>query len=246
VSLAVPATKTFEIQNRGNVLLTINKAKAPFGAFTTSLPVSEGQQITPDQSVVQSVTFQPKHKGTTRATYLVSTNDGTGAHLEQLVGIDDQLTDRYIRDRALPALLGGPHGYTTHIKGGYSRKFIKGRMYWSKAAGVHELHGPILARFRAIGGPIGPAGFPTTDVTTIPGGQRARLGGSWKIYWSAASGAWSTHGPIARRWLNLGGPGSSLGFPTSNAIPISGGAQQHFLHGLITWTKKHGYDVSHH
>lgn len=241
----LPETKTFEIQNQGNVLLTINKAKAPFGAFKTSTPVSEGQQITPDQAVIQSVTFQPTAKGTTYAVYQVSGSDGSGVHIEQLVGTDDQLTDRYVRHRSLQTLLGGPTAATHAVGNGFVRRFRQGRMYWSTSAGIHEVHGPVLRRFKAWGGSRGPAGFPQSDVKPISGGgQRAWFQHHWAIYWSGGSGAHAVHGRIAKRWLKLGAQRSSLGYPTSEQTPIAGGERQHFEHGVLSWTHHGGYQIT--
>ena len=44
---AVRVTKTFDIENTGNLVLTITKAAPPAGEFGTTTPVSEGQQLSP-------------------------------------------------------------------------------------------------------------------------------------------------------------------------------------------------------
>jgi hypothetical protein len=244
VPRGIAETKTFEIRNKGNILLTINKAKAPFGAFGTLIPVSEGQQITPDQSVIQTVTFSPSTTGKATATYQISGNDGSGGHVEKLVGTDDQLTDAYLHSKRLIKLLGTPTGPTKAVAHGYRRHFRNGQMFWSGTAGIHELHGAILRRYQALHGVHGHAGFPTTSVTPVPGGRRAGFHGSWAIYWSKASGAWAVHGVIEKRWLRLGAQHSSLGFPTHDPVRIKGGVRQRFQHGVISWTAHGGYQVT--
>jgi hypothetical protein len=247
VPRGITETKTFKIRNNGNIFLTINKAKAPFGAFATTTPVSEGQQIFPDQSVIQSVTFSPTAKGTTKAAYQITGDDGSGVHNETLTGTDDQLTDRYLRSRSLIHLLGPPTGPTRAFAHGFTRAFVKGGMFWSSRSGIHEVHGAILRRFAAIGGVGGHAGFPTTDVTPIsPAGLRSRFHGSWAIYWSRQTGAWPVHGRIATRWRHLGAQQSTLGYPLSGQTTIkSGGVRQVFQHGTIRWTHHGGYRVTH-
>jgi uncharacterized protein with LGFP repeats len=118
-------------------------------------------------------------------------------------------------------------------------------MFWSATSGIHEVHGAILQRYFTLDGVSGPAGFPTTDVTTVsPAGQRSKFHGSWAIYWSKDSGAWSVHGRIAKRWRHLGAQQSRLAYPTSDPVSIKGGVRQHFEHGTIAWTHHGGYQVT--
>jgi uncharacterized protein with LGFP repeats len=52
---------------------------------------------------------------------------------------------------------------------------VHGAIYWSRRTGAHEVHGRILHRYRAVGGPTGCLGFPMTDVRHVDGGLRSRF-----------------------------------------------------------------------
>lgn len=80
------STRTFTITNTGNVPVTVTKAKAPAGVFTSADPLPEGLVIGPEQSVRQTVTFSPAAYGSQSSTYLVSGDAGQGAQLEPLLG----------------------------------------------------------------------------------------------------------------------------------------------------------------
>ncbi|MHA6764010.1 choice-of-anchor D domain-containing protein [Streptacidiphilus sp. PAMC 29251] len=86
VGLGQSATKTFTISNTGNITLTLTKAAPPVGAFNTSTPVSEGQQLSPGDSITQTITFTPTALGAASAQYSITGDDGQGAILEKLTG----------------------------------------------------------------------------------------------------------------------------------------------------------------
>ncbi len=86
VTIGSTKTLTFDISNTGNIPLTITKAKAPAGVFSTDTPVSEGLTLAPGAVVHQRVTFAPTTPGAAKATYLISSDDGAGAQLETLTG----------------------------------------------------------------------------------------------------------------------------------------------------------------
>ncbi len=87
VPLGSSVTKTFTIANTGNIELTLTKAAPPAGEFTTATPVSEGQQISPGDSVVQSITFKPTALGTDTEQYSITGDDGQGAVLVKFTGV---------------------------------------------------------------------------------------------------------------------------------------------------------------
>ncbi|MER6983630.1 choice-of-anchor D domain-containing protein, partial [Streptomyces carpinensis] len=81
------STRTFTITNTGNIPVTVTKAKAPAGVFSSADPLPEGLVIGPEQSVRQTVTFAPTVSGSQSATYEVTGDAGQGAQLEKLTGI---------------------------------------------------------------------------------------------------------------------------------------------------------------
>ncbi|HEY0237171.1 MAG TPA: choice-of-anchor D domain-containing protein [Friedmanniella sp.] len=81
VPVGKSVTKTFDIKNTGNLLLTLTKAAPPTAPFLVPDPVSEGQQIEPGDVIHQSVTFTPTKTGSFDGSYSITGNDGQGAHL---------------------------------------------------------------------------------------------------------------------------------------------------------------------
>ncbi|WP_433047478.1 choice-of-anchor D domain-containing protein [Dactylosporangium sp. CS-033363] len=86
VTVGTTATQTFDIANTGNITLTLTKAAPPVGAFNTTTPVSEGQQLSPGDVIHQTVTFTPAAQGAQSAVYSITGDDGQGAVLVQLTG----------------------------------------------------------------------------------------------------------------------------------------------------------------
>ncbi|WP_051367976.1 choice-of-anchor D domain-containing protein [Hamadaea tsunoensis] len=86
VAVGTTATQTFDIANTGNIMLTLTKAAPPVGAFATSTPVSEGQQLSPGDVIHQTVTFSPAAAGAQSAIYSITGDDGQGAIAVQLTG----------------------------------------------------------------------------------------------------------------------------------------------------------------
>ncbi|MEU0562216.1 choice-of-anchor D domain-containing protein [Dactylosporangium sp. NPDC006015] len=86
VPVGQTATAVFDIANTGNITLTLTKAAPPVGAFNTTTPVSEGQQLSPGDIIHQTVTFTPSSAGPQSAVYSITGDDGQGAVLVQLTG----------------------------------------------------------------------------------------------------------------------------------------------------------------
>jgi len=142
--------------------------------------------------------------------------------------------------------LGGPAGLLrfptsdeTAVAGGRSNTFTGATMYWSGATGAHEVHGLILARYLALGGPAGFLRLPTSDETAVAGGRSNTFTGA-RVYWSGASGAHEVHGLILSSWLAQGAVTGRLGFPTSDEYAVTGGRRSDFQHGSVTWTPAKG------
>ncbi|MGH3865124.1 MAG: choice-of-anchor D domain-containing protein [Pseudonocardiaceae bacterium] len=86
VAVGDTASSSFDVSNTGNISLTITKAKAPTGAFTSSAPLNEGLVINPNQHVTVPVTFTPTTTGPASADYEITANDGQGAQHVRLTG----------------------------------------------------------------------------------------------------------------------------------------------------------------
>jgi uncharacterized protein with LGFP repeats len=147
------------------------------------------------------------------------------------------------------SFLGAPVGDETPVAGGVQQTYAQGVIYWSPATGAWSMHGAILDHYRALGGPAGVLGFPTTDETGTPDGVGRfnhftgadRLGAS--IYWTPATGAWSLHGAIRSRWAALGWECGPLGYPTSDetGVPDGVGRSNAFSAGGATyWSPRTG------
>lgn len=76
VPVGQSVTKTFDISNTGTVPLTITKAKAPTGVFSTDNPIAEGQVLAPGDVIHQTVTFTPTDILGATAEYSVNGSGG--------------------------------------------------------------------------------------------------------------------------------------------------------------------------
>ena len=95
---------------------------------------------------------------------------------------------------------------------------------------THQLCGPVLAKYKALGGPSS-FGYPSTDTVTAPDkvGRYAHFksDGSTSInrsiYWSPNTGAWAVRGAIWAKWTAMAREGGILGYPTSDERRTSDG-----------------------
>jgi uncharacterized protein with LGFP repeats len=193
---------------------------------------------------------------------------------------------------------GSPYEPEGPAGGGRMTKFTNYDIMWSSATGAKFTKGSIRNKYRALGGPAGRMGFPTTDERAgapagsyeslftagrimwtkagssqpIVGGihnaynrltqaQRATLGGplaaegvgkvkgTWRqlfadggIWWGPDTSGRTVLGPVAKRYLALGGESSRLGLPASDPQvgPVSGSALSAFQSGHIVWGSNTG------
>jgi hypothetical protein len=139
--------------------------------------------------------------------------------------------------------LGDPAGPEYSVGGGLGQNYQGGVIYWSASTGAYAVHGAILAKYLALGGPSRVLGFPVTDETGTPDGvarynRFSGTGGS-AIYWTPGSGAHEVHGGIYAKWISLGGESGILGFPTTDetGTPDGIGRFNHFSNSAsIYWT----------
>jgi len=151
------------------------------------------------------------------------------------------------QEPAVNSALGLPTSDEYGVSSGRANDFTSGKIYWSAATWAHEVHGPILEKFLAIGGP-GVYGFPKTDVTDISGitGVAGALESDFQgvnIY-SSPGGTFEVHGSILAKYIAAGGA-ATRGLPTSNETGVSGvaGARMNSFTGANVywspWTGAH-------
>jgi uncharacterized protein with LGFP repeats len=81
----------------------------------------------------------------------------------------------------------------------------------------------------------GPLGYPTSDVRSTPDGvaEYAHFQGG-SIYATPAFGAHALSLAVRQAWADTGWEKGALGYPTSDAYPVTGGTRTDFEHGSIT------------
>jgi hypothetical protein len=256
VPVGTSATADFTIQNDGNIPMTVTKAKAPQGVFSTTAPISEGITIPPGESAFQSVTFTPAalgQAGTQDTFYLITADDGQGELKVMLTGNG---TDDPIAVKAYQIGAGRPSSSLGRaltdqyaVAEGKCQDFVTGIICWSPATGAHEVHGVVYTSYKAAGGAAGMLGFPTTDVRITPDGvgRYSHFSGTdgASIYWSPKTGAHEIHGAIRAKWAALGWEKGPLGYPlTDVTVTADGvGTYSHFSGSggaSIYWSPKTG------
>ncbi len=139
--------------------------------------------------------------------------------------------------------IGFPTAAAGSVTAGQQQLFEGARMYLKTGAPrALEVHGAILAKYLALGGP-GTWGFPITNESDVKKGSSVI--GKYSeferctIYWSGATGAFEGHGDIRRKYQDMGGPPGELGFPTSDETDIPGvagaGRYNSFQKASLLW-----------
>jgi len=80
------ATKTLTVANTGNLPVTITKAAPPALPFVVNTPLPEGLVLNPDDTAEVDVTFAPTSSGSFSNQYVISSDDGHGAHSIPVTG----------------------------------------------------------------------------------------------------------------------------------------------------------------
>ena len=132
--------------------------------------------------------------------------------------------------------------------GGIWQTFEGGIYLWHPDTEAHEVHGPILERYTALGG--SDWGYPITDDSDAKGDGRYNhfrelaTGAEMSIHWSPTTGAVETYGAIRGRWEAMNWEHSHLGYPVGTEEPwpqgVSGSRMQQFQGGRILWQASDG------
>ena len=149
------------------------------------------------------------------------------------------------------AALGGTSGFlgkplnnehdVAGLAGARMEDFVGGTICWSAATGAHEVHGGILAKYRAAGN-AAKYGLPVTDESKTPGGigRYSHFTNARSIYWAPSTGAHLIQGAIRAKWASLGWERGRLGYPSTDEYAVTGGRRNDFQHGSITWGSQRG------
>jgi len=148
---------------------------------------------------------------------------------------------RYLALGGSGGFLGLPTADESAVQGGRASTFEQGTIYYSSTTGVPAaLHGGILGKYQAAGGPAGVLGLPTGDEQAVPGGRLTTFVGG-NIYYSLSTGTPGlVRGAILGTYLSLGGPGGFLGLPTGDEQTMGAGQVGPFEHGDLLWSATTG------
>ncbi|WP_400158712.1 GH25 family lysozyme [Arthrobacter sp. BPSS-3] len=171
------------------------------------------------------------------AIYWTST---TGAHVSSGV-----IRDAWAAQGWEAGPLGYPTSDVTAANGGQSQSYQNGAIYWTAATGAHSISGVIRDAWAAQGRETGPLGYPTTNIRTAANGAQSQGYQNGAIYWTSATGARVSSGPIRDAWAAQGWETGPLGYPTTDVRTAANGAQsQGYQNGAIYWTSTTGAQLS--
>jgi SpoIID/LytB domain protein len=178
-----------------------------------------------------------------------------GSDLRSRLGLRDtrvwidsnrNIVDGPIRERydALGCKPGLPTSKQLMLDDGRQQLFRTGGIFRNERAGLTIwLRGAIFDEYDDVGTGRGVLGLPTTDVVDLAGGTSRRAVSCndcsrmnferGRIYFDRNVGAHAIWGRVLTAYLDGGGPGGSLGFPTSRVRRADGGQRARFEHGTI-------------
>jgi hypothetical protein len=117
---------------------------------------------------------------------------------------------------------GAPVGSLHPAGNGYVIRYSDLEIYFSAATGAHELHGDILAKYKAKNA-VWQIGLPTTDETGTPDGVgRYNHFEKGSIYWTPHTGPMIVSGAIQGFWAAQGWETGQLGYPVADIFILPG------------------------
>ena len=154
--------------------------------------------------------------------------------------VTTQIMSRWYNDDAWRNLVGNPKAAEVLDGGARYREFDNSRAYWSQATGVHNVWGPLLTKYLAVGGREWR--LPVQDATGTPDGIGAfnHFADGASIYWSPSTGAHLIYGSIRAHWSSLGWERSYLGYPTADEAQVGNLRRSTFQHGNIDFDPANG------
>ncbi len=138
--------------------------------------------------------------------------------------------------------VGAKIGTPRALANGWAQEYERSTAYGASgafASEIHEVHGAIRERYKALGGPDGFLGLPLTNELTLTDGRgKFNHFERGSIFWHQSTGAHEVHGEVRNHWESLGWEKSWLGYPTSDENALNdqdGGRISAFQHGAIYW-----------
>jgi len=128
------------------------------------------------------------------------------------------------------------------VAGARQSDFQIGSIYWSAGTGAWEAYGAIASDWYSLGGPAGGLGLPVSGEIAAGSGRESDFQYG-RIYWSAGTGAHAVYGAILSKYLEAGGPVSSLGLPTADEFAYGAGRRSDFAGGFIYWDASVGASI---
>ncbi len=146
---------------------------------------------------------------------------------------------RYVALGAEASPLGLPAGPLVCAAGGCSQPFDNGGIYWTAESGAWESYGPLRGRYTQLGWQGGVMGWPVGPVTCSGAtcSQGYQGGG---LYWTAATGAWESYGPLRERYGQLTWQFGPLGLPVGPVTCSGATCSQGYQGGGLYWTAATG------
>ncbi|APT89661.1 hypothetical protein CFRA_10965 [Corynebacterium frankenforstense DSM 45800] len=160
----------------------------------------------------------------------------TGAH-----ALFGAINARYAELGGANSWLGFPKTGELTAPDGVGRfvHFEHGSIYWTPETGAHAIPGDMFRHWGTTGYEKGDLGYPTGEPVERDGGIIQAFQGGYLVRDKAGKNYW-VRGLIAKKYGEMDGPGSELGFPKSNEYLIKGGAFQEFENGNIYWSPDTG------
>jgi len=228
--IALPRLRTLTVAGNVPSAITVN------GLAQASVQVAAGARVTVIAPVVAGdgvATFSRWNDGQPRERVLVMPDAATTLTATYLTPIDR----RYAAEPALQTLLGAPTAPEAGDAALRYRVYAQGRLYWSPAAGVHEVHGEILRNYVLQGGHVN-FGEPLTDELAGSDGvgrysNFARNNTS--IYWLPTTGTHFVYGEIGALYRALKAHDGPHRYPRSSELttPNGRGRYNDFQNGGI-------------
>jgi hypothetical protein len=197
--------------------------------------------VTPSDTLGPPV-LGPEHVADLRAAWLEGRDDGLRIARE----VRDSIAEKAVETAHFDEPAGPIHSVSLGSAG---------RLYWQEWKGGRAIYlmqpsgeafavdAPIYKEYEELSGLLG---NPIGDTKRLPDGRGTsnefEMG---TMYATATTGAHEVHGLIRARWLELGGPASDLGYPTSNELAerANGGRVNTFEHGDIFFWEDVGIEV---